>query len=203
MTDVASLLALPFEPMASLACGYLGYRIAFVGHDGPHSTVDVVFISLVFAAIAKAVMLVHGDPAIPASIPAFGAVFIAAVGWRLWLSPWLQRRFRSHGVNDHDRGRTAWESMLMRVGLKMPVQLIVVLKNGTELMCADAVEFLDAPLGPCLLGPDGSVGMYVTDLAEKGQDEWTEVDAAADGSGLAMTFVAASEIERVKIKWLN
>lgn len=200
METIAQLLNLPFATLSVLGSGYIGYRLSCIGHDGPHGPVDVVFMSLVFAAIAKAVMLLHGSSVILAAIPAFAAVFLAALFWRALLSPFLQRQFRNAGLIDHDRGRNVWESMIMRTDLHVPRQLVVTLKNGRQLMCEDLKDFKSAPLGPCLLGPDGSIGIYVTSITSKNTGEWEDADAQDDGCGPAMTFIPAAEIERVRIR---
>lgn len=200
MESIVELLNLPFGTLVVLGSGYIGYRLAYIGHDGPHGPADVVFISLSFAALAKAVMLIHGGSHILASIPAFAAVFLSALLWRLVLSPFFQERFRSSGMIDHDRGRNVWESMLMRTHLNVPTQVIVTLKNGRQLMCDDTQDFVSEPLGPCLFGPDGSVSLYVTAITSKDLTEWENADASDDGCGSAMTFIPAGEIERVRIR---
>lgn len=200
--DIAQLLGLPYTTLAVLASGYIGYRLSYIGHDGPHTGVDTVFISLAFAALAKAVMLLHGGSPILASIPAFAVVFISAFIWRLVLNPFLQRSFRGTGLIDHDRGRSAWESMLMRADLKVPTRLIVYLKSGSRLMCDDLRRFQSAPLGPCLFGPDGSVALYVTDIRKQGEASW-QSEAPFDPEnlwfGYNFTQLPATEIERVVV----
>lgn len=201
MESLAQLLNLPFATLSVLACGYVGYRIAFIGHDGPHTAVDVVFISLAFAALAKAVMVLHGGEAILAAIPAFGVVFLAALAWRLWLSPCWQAQALLTGLIDHDRGRNVWESMLMRK-IRGPTRILVTLKTGQQFLCDDVSKFCAAPLGPCLLGSDGSVAMYVTSTRSSNLEDWIEVtpySADSDDWGYDMTFISASEIQRVRI----
>lgn len=202
MESLAQLLNLPFDTLAVLACGYIGYRVAFVGHDGPHSPIDVVFSSLIFAALAKAAMIFHGPPSVLAAIPAFGSVFVSALLWRMWFAPMMQESFRKRGISDHDRGRTVWETMLMRK-LNCPTQMVVDLKDGSSLMCDDLKRFEDNPLGPCLLGPDGSVAIYVTAHRDANADNFIqhECEYVSDPNwGSMMTFIPASEIAQVRMR---
>lgn len=201
MDTLANLLALPFGTLAVLAIGYLGYRVAYVGHDGPHTSVDVVFISLVFSSVAKAIFVLHGPPDILASLPALGATFIAACLWRSILSPHWWKWMRDAGISNHDRGRTVWETMIMR-NLNAPTQIFVSLKSGRQLLCDDVRPFDNAPLGPCIFGPDGSIALYVTASRPKSTANWIELtpyDLAKPGWGFDMTFIPAAEIERVRI----
>jgi hypothetical protein len=101
---------------------------------------------------------------------------------------------------DHDGFHSAWASALGRK-LQPPRQLVVRLKSGKRLMCADLADFADAPLGPCLLGPDGSVGLYVTDVMETADGTWDERKPRCgdEAYGWSMTFVAASEISEIEI----
>ena len=201
MSELERLLNLPLPTLAALAAGYMGYRIAFVGRDGPHGPADVVFLSFAFAAVAQGVMFLA--PVAPwAGAPlAVAATLIAAVLWRVIgdrATLAMMRRFR---ISGHDRGRTAWESMLMR-DLKAPNRVVVTLKSGRQLMCADTNAFYDAPLGPCLFGPDGSVGIYVTDARPDPNSEWivlTPHDLENPKWGWEMTMIPADTIERVKV----
>ncbi len=202
MTDVASLLALPFETMASLGCGYVGYRLAFTGRNDAHSTVDVVFLSLSFAAIAKAVMLPFegGWLALGAVLAAVCVVAAASI-WRGVGADFAFRHLRGFGVSDHDGTRSVWASMLSR-RLRAPMRIVVKLTNGGSLMCNDLRPFYDAPLGPCLLGEDGSVALYVTDVRKASDSDWTEVvvfDSERPEWGYEMSFVPASQIALVDI----
>lgn len=52
-TEIQSILDLPVGTIAVLAAGYIGYRIAYQGKDHGHKSVDVLFISMVFAFVAR------------------------------------------------------------------------------------------------------------------------------------------------------
>lgn len=201
MGDVAGLLLLPLETLVVLGSGYLGYRIAYIGHDGPHGPADVVFLSFAFAAIAKATAMLAGPWGHLGLAAGPIAAILAAVAWRIWGGPLTFHVLRRFGVSDHDRGRDVWESMLMR-RLKDPTRIVVVLKDGRQLMSDDISQFRNLPLGPCLFGPDGSVALYVTDTRKSSDEDWVDLDigsATSPSWGYAMTFVPASEIARVRI----
>ena len=201
MINVADLLVLPISTLIVLAAGYMAYRVAFVGHDGAHTTADIVFLSFTFSAIASVILWLFGTWFVIGAPVSTGITLAAAVLWRTRIHPWLWQKLRSNGISDHDRGRNVWESMLMRP-LNAPTRLVVTLKSGRQLMCADARSFDFAPLGPCLLGPDGSVALYVTDERQDATKPWNlrkPYEAENMPGGYEMTYVPAAEIARVAI----
>ncbi len=202
MNDVISLLALPFSTLAALGCGYVGYRLAFTGRNGAHGAVDVVFLSLCFAAIAKAVMYPFpGGWLILGSLLSVVVVAAAACIWRVAAADLVFGRLRAWGVSDHDGARSAWASMLAR-RLRSPMRLVVKLTHGGSLMCNDLRPVSQAPRGPCLFGEDGSVALYVTDMMSANDNSWTECrpcDHERPGWGYEMSFIPASQIARVDI----
>ncbi len=201
MLTISDLLLLPLSTLIVLATGYVAYRIAYIGHDGAHSTVDVVFLSFTFSALASAVLWVCGDWFWPGVFLSICMTLGAAAFWRVFLSPFIWKKLRVWGISDHDRGRSAWESMITR-GLLAPNRIVITLTNGRQLMCDDTRPFDDAPLGPCLFGPDGSVALYVTSERPDSDSDWkarTPFDADNAAWGYEITVVPASEISRVAI----
>lgn len=205
MDSIRPFLDLPLATLAPLAAGYVGYRFAFVGRDGAHRAVDVVFLSLVFALAGKMLMMAVGAWTVPGAIVAVaGAVFLGSI-WRDWGASrsfdWLRRR----GLLAHDGQPDVWRSMLARK-LPPPLRLVVYLTNGQRLMCSDLRPFYGEPLGPCLFGEDGSVALFVTDYRDIGSDKWTEVRSESQENeewAPAITLVPASEIARVRITRLK
>lgn len=209
LEQVEWLMKQPGDILALLSVGYMSYRLAYTGKDGSHSTVDVIFLSFVFASIAR----MAGWMALPAlrrifEVPpswlviifsVMPALLIAAV-WRKWLEEGLFWCLRKLGISASDRQNTVWESMLARSN--RPTRLIVRCTDGTRFMCARLSDFSKAPMGPCLLGQDGSVAMYVTDRMLPGATEWEEFQAPGKVDpnwGYEMTFLAASQIAEVRI----
>lgn len=202
MEATNQLLNLPFATLVALGLGYIGYRVAYVGHDGAHGPTDVIFISLVFAAIAKGVMMLAPNLPYPMALLALALVFGTAAFWRVRVAPWLLSCFRSAGLSNHDRGRTVWESMLMRQNLPGVTQLRVKLKDGRELMCNDVGQFKNEPTGACLFGSDGSIAMHVTRSRDPDEEDWTVEDAVVTDPvwGREMTFIPAAEISRIRVR---
>lgn len=201
MGDANALLDLPFGTLAVLAAGYIGYRLAYVGKDGGHKQTDIAFLTLVWASIAK---LCATYTSVLGEIASYAFGFVvtvaAALIWRAYLHEAVFNVLRAMKLVDHDGFHSAWASALGRK-LKPPRQLVVRLNSGKRLMCHDLADFANAPIGPCLLGPDGSVGLYVTDVMEGADGTWEERSPRqADAShGWSMTFVAASEIAEIEI----
>lgn len=200
-TEIQSILDLPLGTLAVLAAGYIGYRLAYAGKDGGHKQTDTAFLTLVWASIAKlcaTYSAVLGE--ISSYLIGFAVTVAAALLWRAMLQEIVFKLLRGLKLVDHDGFHSAWASVLGRK-LKSPRQLVVRLKSGKRLMCHDLADFADAPLGPCLLGPDGSVGLYVTDVMESADGMWDErTPRSADKAhGWSMTFIAASEISEIEI----
>lgn len=210
MTDIQSLLDLPYETLALLASGYLAYRLAYVGKDAAHSSVDVVFLTVVFAFVAKQTTVsvdllmwsTHQTPGgIFASLAGMVSALISAAVWRRSLQEFVYAALRKVKVSDHDGQPNVWRSMMART-LQPPARLVVVLKNGSSLMCNQLAMFKDAPMGPCLFGQDGSVAMYVTDIRRPADQDWTEVEALDPNRpdwGYEMSFIPADEIARIDV----
>lgn len=210
MTDIQSLLELPYETLALLASGYLAYRIAYVGKDAAHSPVDVVFLTVVFAFVAKqttvwvdlSVWSTHQTPGgFLASLAGMVSALIAAAVWRRFLQEFVYSALRRAKVSGHDGQPNVWRSMMTRT-LKPPVRLVVVLKSGSSLMCNQLAVFTDAPMGPCLFGQDGSVAMYVTHSHKPAEQDWEEheaFDPARPDWGYEMSFIPAAEIARIDL----
>lgn len=202
MNDLASLLNLPFDTLFIVAIGYLGYRAAYIGRGVGKNAVETVFLSAVFAMLAKAATLIlsaaDADPWVAYPVAA-ASVLIAALVWRRWLQELSFRCLRHLGINDHDGFTSVWDSMLARP-LPPPSQLLVRLKSGKLLMCDEVSRFNNCPLGPCLLGEDGSVALYVTHVMTDEAEGWVEMEPVHEKWGAAMTFVRADQISEVEIR---
>ncbi|MCU9850388.1 hypothetical protein OEZ60_20595 [Defluviimonas sp. WL0024] len=200
MEEFQSLLSLPLETISVLAAGYIGYRIAYVGHDETHQTIDVLFASLVFALIAKLAsdrLAVFDAPAIAATGGVVAAIGAAAI-WRGFLEEFVRSLLRVARVTSSDRHVTAWHSVRLRRAFA-PTWIMVRLKSGRRLMCNDLSRFSCFSDGPCIFGEDGSVALFVTDRSEAGSEEWEEAELQDPAFGTALTYVPASEIEEIRV----
>lgn len=207
-SDINSILSLPFETLVVLACGYLGYRLAYVGRDAKHRAIDTFMLVLVFASLAKGAFVL----AEPCSHKFVGPIFAplmtisTAMFWRRFGQGWVFAALRMAKVSHHDGYSTVWQSI---VGRELPNganRIVVHLKNGQQLMCAETYYFNKAPFGPYLLGEDGSVAMYVTDVRADGNAEWVELtpyDPERADFGYELTSIPADQIKFVDIHLPN
>lgn len=206
MEQVKSFLDLPISTLSILAVGYVGYRLAYVGRDKPHKSADTVFLALVWAAIARAVSVAvfaqnpDVGPFTAYGIAAATALVLALV-WRWGGQEAMFQLLRWLDLIDHDGQISAWDSLLARSKEKYS-RLVVKRKDGSAVLCDALDDFCELPMGPCLLGADGSIGLYVTDIMHVDSDEWTPkqpVDTEHPGFAYTMTFIPAHEISSVEI----
>jgi hypothetical protein len=203
--QVQLLINLPYETLASLAAGYLSYRLAYTGKDASHAPVDVVFLTAVFAALAKLVALICADPleglafgSLLSPIVGMGVALCGAAAWRRWSGriEWLLRRM---GISTFDRHKTAWGSFLAEER-KRVTSLVVQKKNGETVMSEPLSDFENALFGPCIFGEDGSIAIYITHFRRNQDELWQETDPRDADWGAAVTLIPASEIAWVRVR---
>lgn len=205
MTDLPDLLTLPLDTIAVLAAGYLGYRLAYAGKDARHAGIDTLFMSLVYALVAK--LALHGLTllaiphliAIPVAVAA--ALLVAAV-WRKWGERVVFRSLRGMGISTSDRSTTAWENLRVKPGFA-PTTYLVQKADGTLLMCQTPENFAHLRDGPCILGSDGSIALFVTHRRLPGCLDWEGRDVFDPVLGYAMTYVPASQIVEIRVDLLT
>lgn len=200
--DVHSVLNLPLETLVVLAVGYMGYWIASVGNLAQHRSVQIVFSSLIFAAVTKLLILwitAAGLTTLPSILLASVLVVALATVWRAMGYALFLKLFRRLNISWSDGKRTVWDTV--RLGTKYRVSQLVVRKvDGSQFMCDDMQQFSNSPHGPVLYGEDGSIGLYVTDFRRKPGDEWTEVDPKEKNWGDFFTVIPANQISDVKLR---
>lgn len=205
MTEIERLLNLPVETLAVLAAGYMAYRIAYTGRDDAHSGVDTLFISLIFALIAKITIRSFTLLGSSIGITMLGilsgivASALAAVFWKRWGIDAVHWLLNQLGIPFTDRSRQAWD-VIRRTHKYRPSQLIVRRKDGTMVMCDRLDRFQMHRPGPCVFGPDGSVALYVThDCAPEG--DWEECEHSDPEMGSLMTVIPAEEIATTHVRF--
>lgn len=195
------ILKLPFAIQVALGSGFMAYMIAYAGIRQHHGATDGAFRSIAFGLIATAVLTWAPAYRIWTPIAAVVATLLAGVLWRWKLMAIIQSLLRTTSISWSDDIPTAWLSVTaLRTDLRLS-QIAVDLENGRVLTCDDTRPFGDSPFGPCTLGLDGSVAMYVT--AERRPDgEWIDsADVFDPVDGARLTYLPASSIKRVELRY--
>lgn len=203
MDGANALLSLPLGTLVPLAAGYVSYRSAYVGRDAHHKQMDILLCVVVFAAIAKAMAALAAHSVGPEIALGVGALlaYSSALIWRRKLSVWYASILSGAGIVDHDGQPSAWKTVLASQ-LKGPTRLVVYLKDGSRLACMQLSDFNKSPTKSCVLGEDGSVGLYVTHAYDPKKADWVEntaYDPSRDDWGYELTIVPSSEIARVEV----
>lgn len=202
--EVQSLLDLPFETVLNIAAGYMAYRVAWTGRDSRHAGIDVAMITLVFAGLsqgagllARAVLDTQNAAMQMASLAAGPvAALLVAAFWRRWGAGSMQRLLRTARISTSDRSWSAWDAVRSDDALR-PTQIILRRRDGTLLMCDSLGDYANAPSGPCVLGEDGSVALYVTAEKALSDPDWVVADPRSEGWGCLLTYVPADEIASI------
>jgi hypothetical protein len=203
--DYKSLLDLPLETLVVLAAGYFGYRIAYVGRDRTHRAIDTLFLCVVFGFTAKLGGVISEywseNEIWKAAASVCTALVVSAI-WRGWVAGWTARLLRQLNISYTDGHANTFETISTSTKERV-TQLVVRRRDGTKLMSNNLVQFADKPFGPCLLGQDGSVGMYITDFAQTPKSGWEEIDPAEGGHCIAFTYIPADCIAEVELRYLT
>ena len=203
MDGVNAILSLPLETLVQLATGYICYRTAFIGRNAHHTATDTIFIVVVFAALTKLITSLLASEIAPSGGLLIGSwcAYVTALAWRKHLAHRYAKALRDADYIDHDGQPSAWRTMLAE-RLKGPTRLVVYLKDGRRLMTTRLSDFEHLKTGCCILGEDGSVGMYVTDTYDPQTKEWVETppfDPEYADWGYELTIIPAAEVARVEI----
>ena len=197
----SDLLNLSWQIQLALASGYAAYLLCYAGIRGSHTTIDTTFSTLIFGLIATAVLYLArpGLSDIMAAALAFFAACAAGLIWRRFLRPLLRWLMRELDVTWSDDDPSALATLLANSKFRVS-QIAVLLDDGTWLSCNDTSLFADAPFGPCRLGPNGDVALYLTHEetpAGEVQERKTVRDAAY---GDRVTYIPAARIKRVTFR---
>lgn len=194
------LLTLPFAIQIALGTGYLAYLIAYAGIRQHHTATDAVFRSIAFG-LAASWIIYFAPSQWWSTVIAIASPLLLAVLWRWRGMAWSKGLLRKYEVNWTDDIPTAWLSIVAEDTQSRPSQIAIDLDNGRTLVCEDTRRFVDAPHGPCKFGLDGSLAIYVT-AEMRANGEWFEHANIRDPiDGDRMTFVPATAIRRVEIRF--
>ncbi len=196
------ILNLPIAVQVALASGYAAYMLAFIGQRSHHKTVDVAFVTLMFSMIATAIWTntaQHG--LVSAGVASFLGTSVGGLVWRKWLSKVLQWLLRAANITWSNDDPSALATLSANTSYPVS-QIGVQLDDGTWLECVETSRFNDAPYGPCILGMDGDVGLYLTHI-EKPDGTRKEMETVHDSEcGHRLTYVPASRIRRITLRHL-
>lgn len=198
MLDTKWLLA-AWQLQVALASGYTAYMVAYTGVRGHHQAIDTTFRAIAFGLIATAVLLtLSGYPPLAVIPTAFFTTIGVGMLWRRWGMRLWTRLLRALDLTWGDDTPSAWFRMISEQDHYV-TQLIVYTKDGRRLRCMDTRPFASAPLGPCVLGTNGDVVLYVTDLSDEKGDR-TLAHVIDPVHGAMATYLPASEIRQVAIR---
>ena len=136
---------------------------------------------------------------ISAIVIALLVALASASVWRRSGAEWVRYLLRRFGISFADRNISAWETIIGRENVS-PQSLQVKLANGDEVMCEQLSDFEDEKLGPCILGNDGSVALFITSKRNAADDEWTDINPRHDGWGPLMTTYPSSQVAEVSMR---
>jgi hypothetical protein len=174
--------------------------VAYSGLRGHHRTIDIAFITLVFSLVATATFaLTPAWGVIGKCLVAFISSIATAVIWRKWGRSIVRFLLRLANISWSDDDPSALATL--SANSTFPVtQIAVLLDDGTWLRCDDTRQFNDAPYGPCLLGPNGDVALYLTHEEQPGQQAKSLETVRDPNLGDRITYVPASRIRRITFR---
>jgi hypothetical protein len=192
------ILSLSWQIQVALGSGYAAYLTAYRGNRAHHTAVDATFMAIAFGLVATACLYLfrRADPII-AGVMAFIITLIGAGLWKRRLSPLWHKWLRDAHVSLGDDTSTAWVSMICAEN-HLVTQIAVLTSDDRWLRCDDASAFAGAPHGPCVLGTNGDIVMYLTHVKENGVER--KVTAYDEDYGYRATYIPASHVRQVNIR---
>jgi len=200
MNELATSLS--WQTLLTVACGYAAYFVANVGVREHHKTIDVAFSTAVFGFLATffyQLMLALGVNLLVATI---GTFLVAASFGGLWAvlgRQYLDKALRRTGVSHNDDYPSAFDRLITETKVTT-TQLSVRLKDGTWLLSENLHECRDLPNGPCVLGRQGDVLMYITHVRKPGQEyEPCDLEGSKEW-GHEISYIPADQIARIDLR---
>lgn len=199
----AEILKLSWQVQLAVASGYAAYILSFSGIREHHKTIDVGFATLVFSLIVTLALWLLQPLPLPVPVQAaiaFVATIAAGLIWRALGRQSLRSVLRACNISWADDDPSAWAALLSNSSTYVS-QIAVLLDDGTWLRCDDTTLFRDAPFGPCRLGQNGDLALYLTheELPEK---QARELKTVRDPNyGDRITYVPAARVRRVTIRF--
>lgn len=194
-------LQLPAQIQIAAASGYSAYLAANTGIRGHHTATETAFGSAAYGLVATGVLvslpqnthlLISGVLAFVVTL--FAGLFWRKIGCRLWFN--LLSKLE---VTNADDSPSAWLTLQDNTKNYL-TQIAVEVEGGAWLRCDDASKFRNAPFGPCILGPNGDVALYLTHEKLPGQEAREVRTTTADGWGHRLTYIPAARVRRVHLR---
>ena len=190
-----------WQLQVALGSGYAAYMVAYTGIRSHHQAVDTTFRTIAFGLVATAVMLALPNWWRPIIIlMAFVATVTVALLWRMNGMRWWIATLRNLDVSWSDDTPSAWAKFSQDQDSRIS-QLQVVTTDDRVFICDDAEAFADRPQGPCVLGTNGDLTMYVTHTKALGDTTKQRSETIdVDGWGTRMTYIPADKIQRLQVR---
>lgn len=196
------LFKLTFAVQLAIGAGYLAYLIAYAGIRQHHTAPDAILKSFAFGVPASAIMTYGYQATLLTPIIAFASAIAAGISWRAFGMAGWAKLMRKARVSWADDIPTAWLSVTATRTDVSPSQIAVETIDGRLLLCEDTRMFGDAHEGPVTFGLIGDVALYVT--AEQRLDgTWDEKVDVRHSDGDLMTYIPASQIKRVEMRYFS
>jgi hypothetical protein len=109
---------------------------------------------------------------------------------------------RETNVSWMDEDPSALMSLMMDTKYPM-TQISVQLDDGTWLRCDELWRFAAAPYGPCKIGPNGDVAMYLTHEQPKEGPEIEMQSVQDETCGDRISYIPASKIKMINFRHLK
>lgn len=201
------LIELSWQTQVVLVGGYLGYTIAYSGKRRHHTVLDSAAMVLCFGssvllslAVLQPILLETGVMEYAAQISALlgvvASILMAAL-WRSFLAGWARRAISLISNSEEDGLPSAWNTLIQTEKLGYS-QINVLLTDGRTLESYPLEPFNSLPNGPCVLGEDGAVALYVTHITTG--EERRETKNLNTGDGARMTYIPANQIKEIDLR---
>lgn len=200
------VIELSWQTQAVIVGGYLAYVVSYSGRRSTHRTLDAILIILCFGSLGL-MSMAFLTKKIPDSfqykdlclgISAVGCSLFGAILWRLKIRDLAIGFAKKLSKSDEDGLSTAWETVTQTQSLTYS-QINVLTKDGKTLESYLMGDFNDLPNGPCVLGGDGSIAMYVTHITDSDGSR-REAKNLQDDDGARMTLIPADQIAEVDFR---
>lgn len=200
--DIGNAFNLETEVLITIAIGYLGFRIAYAERSNPENNGQTLFLTVCFSALFQfssslATQLLSFGPSSPyAHIIGSVTTLLAAIWWRRKGMDAYAKVWLGTGGTHLDGLSSVLDTIRTSSKFK-PVSLLVQIDDGPTLYCDDLNQFKNHPFGPCLIGGDGSVALYVTHTHADGMEDWEETPKTALDQ---ITIVPADRVKLIETR---